>query len=111
MIKNIKKSTLLDLTEEVTYQDGQGVSKTLSQNENISLTLFSFAEGEEISSHKSSGDALVQILDGEARITIDSVEFFLKKGESIVMPAQVSHALFAVKPFKMLLTVIFASGQ
>lgn len=109
MLKNIDKSVVLSLESQLDYHDGQVVSKTLTQNENVGLTLFSFAKGEAISTHKSSGDAMVNILDGTAKITINDVDFVLSKGESIVMPAGEPHALFAIEQFKMLLTVVFPS--
>lgn len=107
MIKNIEKAKVIKFQEEVSYQKGQVVSKTLAQNKAVSLTLFSFDKGEEISSHSSSGDAMVQVIDGRAQITIDNEVYFLNKDETIIMPAGLPHALFAVEPFKMLLTVIF----
>lgn len=106
-IKNIDQSAVLNFADEVTYGGGQVVSKTLAQNEHHSLTLFAFEKGEEISTHASSGDALVQCLDGEGRITIDGTEYFLKAGDAIVMPHDKPHAVFAVERFKMFLTVIF----
>lgn len=84
------------------------VSRTLAQGKPVSITLFAFDEGEEISSHSSSGDALVYLLDGQAEITVGGEKFNLKKGETIVMPAGISHALNAVKQFKMLLIVVFS---
>ena len=63
-MKNISRSEVLTLKEQISYQDGQVVSKTLAQNSAVSITLFSFAKGEEISSHKSDGDAFVTCLDG-----------------------------------------------
>lgn len=81
-------------------------SRTLVQNRSVSLTLFAFDTNEEISSHESKGDAMVQVLDGKAKITIGGGEYFLCAGET-VSPAGVPHALEAVEPFKMLLTVIF----
>ncbi len=107
MLKNIQKSEILNLKEQVQYQEGQIVSKTLVQNEKVSITLFAFAKGEEISTHESSGDALVTCLDGKGRITIDGKEYFLTEGESIVMPAKHPHAVFGEENFKMQLTVIF----
>jgi len=83
------------------------VSRTLSQGKNLSITLFAFDKGEEISSHSSSGDAFVQILDGEAEITIGEQKHILNAGEVIVMPAGVPHALYAKERFKMLLVVVF----
>lgn len=106
-IKNIDLGKVLQLDALVTYQPGQVVSRTLAQGRNMSLTLFAFDKGEEISSHSSSGDAMVYILDGQAEITIGDEVFELKKGETIVMPANVPHALLAKEQFKMLLIVVF----
>ena len=83
------------------------VSKTLCQNEHLSVTLFSFDKGEEISTHESGGDAFVTCLDGKGKITIDGVEYVLTEGQSIVMPARHPHAVFGEERFKMLLVVVF----
>ena len=107
LIKNIEHGVVLPLAEQVQYQDGQIVSKTLAQNNRHSLTLFAFEKGEEISSHESEGDAFVFALDGTGRITIDGKEHILHEGEAIVMPAKVPHAVYAEERFKMLLTVSF----
>lgn len=107
LIKNIEKSKVLDMEALVSYQEGQVVSRTLAQGKNLSLTLFAFDKGEEISSHSSGGDALVYLLDGEAEITIGDETFHVKKGETIVMPAGIPHALLAKEKFKMLLVVVF----
>lgn len=106
-MKNIEMSTVLTLRDQVDYRPGQVVSKTLAQNDAVSLTLFSFDKGEEISTHASGGDALVTCLDGVGRITIDGKPYEIKAGESIVMPAGHPHAVFATERYKMLLTVIF----
>lgn len=107
LIKNISKSEVLTLKEEISYQPGQVVSKTLAQNPAVSVTLFSFDKGEEISTHASSGDAFVTCLDGVGEITIDGQSYLLREGESIVMPAGHPHAVFGKEQFKMLLVVIF----
>ena len=107
LMKNIKKAEVLKLKEEVSYQDGQIVSKTLAQNPAVSITLFSFAKGEEISTHESGGDAFVTCLDGVGKITIDGEEYILHEGESIVMPAKHPHAVYGQEQFKMLLVVVF----
>ena len=73
-MKNISQAEVLVLKDQITYQEGQVVSKTLAQNAALSITLFSFAKGEEISTHKSGGDAFVTCLDGVGKITIDGVE-------------------------------------
>ena len=106
-MKNVTKAEVLTLKEQVAYQEGQVVSKTLAQNSAVSVTLFSFDQGEEISTHESGGDAFVTCLDGVGRITIDGQEFFLHEGESIVMPAGHPHAVFGQERFKMLLVVVF----
>ena len=107
MYKNIEKQTVLNLKDLVAYQDGQVVSKTLAQNEHLSITLFAFDKDEEISTHESGGDAFVTCLDGVGKITIDGVEYLLKEGESIVMPAKHPHAVYGQEQFKMLLVVVF----
>lgn len=106
-MKNISKAEVLTLRDQVAYQSGQVVSRTLAQNEHVSVTLFSFDKGEEISTHESSGDAMVTCLDGVGRITIDGVEHILHEGESIVMPARHPHAVYGQEQFKMLLVVVF----
>lgn len=106
-IKNFNKAEVVTLKEQVSYQEGQVVSKTMAQNDHVSVTLFSFDKGEEISTHESGGDAFVTCLDGVGRITIDGVEYILHEGESIVMPAKHPHAVYGLEQFKMLLVVIF----
>ena len=107
MMKNYDLATVLTMKEQVAYQPGQVVSKTLAQNDAVSVTLFAFDKGEEISTHESGGDALVLCLDGEGRITVDGVEHILHEGESILMPARHPHAVFGQERFKMLLVVVF----
>ncbi len=107
MIKNMDKATILTLKDEVSYQKGQVVSKTLAQNEHVSITLFAFDKDEEISTHESGGDAFVTCLDGTGKITIDGEEYILSQGQSIVMPAKHPHAVYGQEQFKMLLVVVF----
>lgn len=106
-IKNITHESVEDLAGQVTIQPGQIVSKTLAQNKAVSLTLFAFAKGEEISTHESSGDAMVQVLEGTGRFTVDGVEYLVSAGQVLVMPAGKPHAVYAQEDFKMLLTVVF----
>ena len=107
-IKNIPTEEVFSLTEQVGYLPGQAVSRTISQNDEQSLTIFAFDKREEISSHSSHGDGLITELDGEGKITIDGRPFILHKGESILMPAGKPHAVFAQEKFKMYLAVIFS---
>ena len=107
IMKNISRAETLKLKDEIICQNGQVVSKTLVQNGSVSVTLFSFDKGEEISSHKSDGDAFVTCLDGVGRITVDGTDYEICEGESIVMPAGHPHAVYGKERFKMLLVVVF----
>lgn len=107
MYKNIAKKEKLELKSLVDYQDGQVVSKTLVQNDYVSVTIFSFDKGEEISTHASGGDAMVTVLEGTGRFTIGGDVFILNEGETIVMPKDVPHAVSGEEKFKMELVVSF----
>ena len=106
-MKNIAMSEVLVLKDQISYQPGQVVSRTLAQNAAVSVTLFSFDKGEEISTHESGGDAFVTCLDGVGKVTIDGIDYLLQEGESIVMPAGHPHAVYGEENFKMLLVVVF----
>lgn len=88
-------------------QAGQVVSKTLAQNDALSITIFSFDKGEEIGTHGSSGDAMVTVLEGVGKFTVDGQEYVLKRGETLVMPANKPHSVYGQEAFKMLLVVVF----
>ena len=106
-IKNIDHETVLNLADQIHAEPGQIVSKTLAQNKAVSLTLFAFSKGEEISTHDSIGDAMVYVIDGVGQFTVDGAEHICKAGDVLVMPAKKPHAVFAKDDFKMLLTVVF----
>lgn len=107
MYKNIEKQKLLKLKEQVEYQKGQVVSKTLVQNELVSVTIFSFDKGEEISTHAAGGDALVTVLEGTGKFIVGGEIFILNEGESVIMPKDIPHPVFGEEQFKMLLVVSF----
>ncbi len=107
MYKNIEKQTGLKLKDLVDYQNGQVVSKTLVQNDHVSMTLFSFDKGEEISTHASGGDAMVTVLEGTGKFTVGGEVFILNEGETLIMPKGVPHAVYGEERFKMQLTVSF----
>jgi quercetin dioxygenase-like cupin family protein len=106
-LKNIDHEKILQLKELVHVTPGQVVSRTLVQNKAVSVTLFAFANGEEISTHESGGDALVTVLEGSGRFTVSGNVFVLNSGESLVMPAGLPHSIFAEADFKWMLTVVF----
>ena len=107
MYKNIEKQTKLNLKNLLEYQKRQVVSKTLVQNEAVSMTIFSFDKGEEISTHASGGDAMVTVLDGRGRFTVGDEVFYLEVGETLIMPKDIPHAVYAEEQFKMQLVVSF----
>ncbi len=107
MYKNIEKQVSLKLKDLVDYQQGQVVSKTLVQNAQLSMTIFSFDKGEEISTHAAGGDAMVTVLEGTGRFTVGGEVFILKEGETLIMPKDIPHAVYGEERFKMQLTVSF----
>ncbi|MBD5540099.1 MAG: cupin domain-containing protein [Lachnospiraceae bacterium] len=107
MYKNIEKQKVLQLKDLVEYQAGQVVSRTLVQNDKVSVTIFSFDKGEEISTHASGGDAMVTVLEGVGRFTVGGEVFILQAGETLIMPKDVPHAVYGEEQFKMQLTVSF----
>ena len=103
---NFEKSKIYKLKNSVEYSDGSIVSKIVEKNDAGSVTLFSFAEGQFLSEHTAPFDALVQIVEGTAKITINRLSHTLHEGEIIIMPADVPHAVDAPGNLKMLLTMI-----
>jgi quercetin dioxygenase-like cupin family protein len=104
-IKNLT-AKVLELSNLVDYQEGSVVSRTIIDKPSGTLTLFAFAQGQGLSEHKAPFDAVVNVLDGEAEITISGKAFRLKTGEAMIMPANQPHALKAIKQFKMMLVMI-----
>lgn len=107
MYKNIDKQTKLNLKDLVDYAQGQVVSKTLVQNDYVSMTIFSFDKGEEISTHAASGDAMVTVLEGKGRFTVGGEIFYLEAGETLIMPKDIPHAVYGEERFKMQLVVSY----
>ncbi len=99
-------SKAIGLASLVDYQAGAVVSKTVVAKKTGTVTVFAFDKGQGLSTHSAPFDALVQILDGEARITIAGKGVTVKKGEMIIMPANKPHALKAMKRFKMMLVMV-----
>lgn len=107
MYKNIEKQQKLLLKGLVEYMPGQVISKTLVQNDKVSMTIFSFDKGEEISTHAAGGDAMVTVLEGTGKFTVGGEEFILNEGETLIMPKDIPHAVFGQEKFKMQLIVSF----
>jgi quercetin dioxygenase-like cupin family protein len=98
----------LTLGDLVSYNEGSVVSKTLIDKKVGTVTLFSFGTGQGLSEHTVPYDAFVQIVDGEAEVTIQGEPHTVAAGQMIIMPANIPHEMKAVKPFKMLLVMIRA---
>lgn len=101
------KGKVIDVEGLIEYQEGSVVSMEVIKKELGTVTLFAFDKGQGLSEHSAPFDAMVQIIDGEAEITLAGEPHTVKKGEMLIMPANVPHALQAVNgPYKMILTMI-----
>jgi quercetin dioxygenase-like cupin family protein len=99
-------SKSVNLNSSIEYSNGSIVSKTIIEKPSGTITLFAFDKGQSLSKHSTPFDALVQVIDGKAEITIDEKEYILTKEEVILMPANIPHAVRAIDKFKMILTMI-----
>lgn len=99
-------SRIIDVSNHIVYSPDAVVSKTLVKKKSGTITLFAFDKGQELSEHTAPFDAVVQIVDGEAELTIGGEVVAAKAGELVIMPANIPHVVKAVQPFKMLLTMI-----
>ena len=106
LVKNLPLSEAVNLAGLVNIEPGKIISRTFVQRPEVTVTLFSFGAGEGVSTHSAPGDAIVQILEGEAKITIGGKPLIAKTGDIVVMPANIPHAVDAEQDFKMLLTVV-----
>lgn len=100
------KGKALRVKDLVGYDNGAVVSRTIIEKKAGTVTVFSFDKGQGLSEHTAPFDAMVEILDGEAEITISGKPQGVKAGELIIMPANKPHGLKALKKFKMMLVMI-----
>lgn len=104
---NFPKSVVLKLKDMVDYQTGSTVSRIINRTPQGNLTLFAFDKGQALSEHSAPFDAMIQVLEGEAEIIIDGKSYMLSGCcDTIIMPANIPHAVNAIEKFKMLLTMI-----
>jgi quercetin dioxygenase-like cupin family protein len=104
-----ERSVIFSFNDSIEYSDGGIVSRTVIKKQTGNISLFSFAKGEELSEHTAPFDAMIQVVDGRGEIIIGGKSFFLETGQSIIMPANITHAVKAVERFKMVLTMIKSS--
>jgi len=98
-----------NINQTVEYQEGSVVSKEIINKPAVTVTIFAFARGQGLSEHTAPYDALVMITDGHAQIFVSHIQHDVKAGQMLLIPAYAPHALKAVKPFKMLLTMVKSS--
>jgi quercetin dioxygenase-like cupin family protein len=104
--KEFEKNRVFRFDEEVSFADGSIVSKNVLKKDTGNISLFAFDKGEGLSEHTAPFDATVMIIDGKAEITVGGEVHLLEKGDSIIMPASIPHALRAVEKYKMVLIMI-----
>ena len=104
--KEFPKAEKFSMADSVAYADGSIVSKIILRNEKGNITLFAFDKGEFLSEHTAPFDAIVQVLEGTSEVIIDKQSHIVNAGESIIMPANIPHAVVAASKFKMLLTMV-----
>ena len=97
---------VVSIADLVNYQDGAVISRTLVKRTTGTITLFAFDEGEGLSEHTAAYDALAQVLEGEADITVSGTTLRTRAGQAVLLPANRPHALKAITRFRMLLTMI-----
>ena len=100
------KARVLKAENLIEYQEGTVVSKEILRKNTGNITMFAFDKGEGLSEHTAPFDAIVQVIDGKAEITISGEKNILEKGNMIIMPANEPHSLLAIEKFKMILTMI-----
>ncbi|MCF8296219.1 MAG: cupin domain-containing protein [Saprospiraceae bacterium] len=104
--KEFEKANIFSFEKSVDYSENAIVSKTVLKRETGNVSLFAFDKGEGLSEHTAPFDALIQVIDGKAEILINRESYFLEANESILMPANIPHAVKALEKFKMILTMI-----
>jgi quercetin dioxygenase-like cupin family protein len=101
-----EKAKVFSFNDSIEYASGGKLSKTVLKKETGNISLFSFAKGEALSEHTAPFDAMIQVVDGKGEVIIGGKSFILEAGQSIIMPANITHAVKAVEKFKMVLTMI-----
>lgn len=101
-------TSVVNLFSALEYQESSVISRVLLKNAGGTITLFAFGQGEGLSEHKTPYDAFLNVIEGEARIRIAESDHTLSAGDSIILPANIPHAVDALTRFKMLLVMIKA---
>jgi len=107
-IKNFDQGKVVELKEQIQVEKGTIVSKTMVNSDFMTMTIFAFDAEQGVSTHAAPGDAFVVCLEGKAEVELNGEKLTIEAGQSLIMPANAPHALKAVTPYKMLLTVVKA---
>lgn len=94
----------------VDYQPGSIVSRQILKDRGGSVTAFAFDAGEGLSEHTTPHEALLQVIDGTARVEIAGEAHDVGVGEIIHLPVGIPHAVQAEERFQMLLVMIRTDG-
>ena len=105
-IKNFDQGKVVTLKDQIQVESGTIASKTLVNSDAMTMTIFAFDAEQGVSTHAAPGDAFVVCLEGKAEVELNGEKLSIQAGESLIMPANAPHALKAVEPYKMLLTVV-----
>jgi quercetin dioxygenase-like cupin family protein len=104
--KSFETAKVFRFNKEVDYSENGIVSKRVLEKKTGNVSLFAFDKGQSLSEHTAPFDAMVQVVEGTAEIIINKIPFTVNAGDTIIMPANITHAVFAVDKFKMVLTMI-----
>ncbi len=104
--KSFKPAEVYNLKQTISFAEGGVVSKQFIKNKGGNITFFAFDQGEGLSEHTAPFDAVVQVIEGKAEVVIDGKKHIVSEGELIIMPANISHALYAKESFKMCLIML-----
>ena len=104
-----EKAKVFSFNKSIDYSDGGIVSKTVLKKQTGNISIFSFAKGEALSEHTAPFDAMITVVDGRGEVVIGGKSFILEAGQSIIMPANITHGVNAIEKFKMVLTMIKSS--
>src|ERR1035437_7350696 len=111
MTNEFNHSEVFNYSDLIDYANGSIVSRQIIQRKTGNITLFSFDKGQKLSEHTAPFDALILVIDGEAKVKINSVPFKVTAEQKIIMPANVPYAVNATERFKMVLTMIKDNQQ
>ena len=104
--QSFESAKVYNLKKTISIAEGGVVSKQFIKNNGGNITIFAFDKGQGLSEHTAPFDAIVQIIEGLAEVSIEGKKYEVNEGEMINMPANIPHALHATEAFKMCLIML-----